>query len=120
MSRSVPSSDTEPFVVDCTGEGEGKGAVGLSENRGSDVREMGYYFEPLRVGFKRGSRGEESADGLGERRGRFGKNLTRRNRNGGSRDRAFRRTTLLSFSRGCDSLGIGGVALGVMVMGGHQ
>jgi len=64
------------------------------------------------VGFEGGSGGEESADSLGERRGRFRKNLTRRNRNGGSRGRTFRLTTLLSFTRGCGSLGIGGGGLG--------
>jgi len=51
-------------------------------------------------------------DGLRERMGRICQNLTRRNRNGGSRDRAFRLTTLLSFSRGCDSLSVGGGGLG--------
>jgi len=64
------------------------------------------------VGFEDGSGGEESADSLGERRGRFRKNLTRRNRNGGSQGRTFHLTTLLPFSRGCGSLGIGGGGLG--------
>jgi len=64
------------------------------------------------VGFAGGSGAEESADGLGERRGTFRKNLTRSNRNGGSRERAFPPTTFLSFSRGCDSLSVGGGALG--------
>jgi len=64
------------------------------------------------VGFEGSSQGEESAESLGERRGRFCKNLSRRNRNGGSRDRTIRLTTLLSFSRECGSLGIGGGALG--------
>ena len=59
------------MVVDRAGEGEGKGAVALSQNRGSDVREMGCYFERLCVSFEGGSRGKESADGLGERRGDF-------------------------------------------------
>jgi len=97
--------------VDCASEGEGKGAVGLSENRGSDVREMGCYFERFRVGFEGGSGGEESADSLGEWRGRFLKKLTRRNRNRGSRGRTLRLTALLSFSRGHGSLGIGGGGL---------
>jgi len=60
------------------------------------------------VGFEGGSRGKESADSLGERRGRFRKNLTRRNRTGGSRDRGLRLSTLLSLSRACDSFSIGG------------
>ena len=73
---------------------------------------MGCYFEHFWVGFEGGSGGEGSADTLGERRGRFRKNPTRRNRNGGSRDRTFRLTTLLSFSRGCGSLTVGGGGLG--------
>jgi len=60
------------------------------------------------VEFEGGSGGEESANSLGERRGRFCKNLFRRNRNGGSRDRTLRLATLLSFGRGRGSLGIGG------------
>jgi len=83
------------LVVDRASEGHGKAAVGLSENRGSNVREMCCYFERLWVGFEGASRGGESADSLGERRGRFHTNLTRHNRNGGSQDRAFRLTTLL-------------------------
>jgi len=70
------------------------------------------------VGFEGGSGGEESAASLGDRRERFCKNLTRRNRNGGSRGRTFRLTTLLPFSRGCGSLGIGGGGLGVHGGGG--
>jgi len=62
--------------VDSASEGKGKGAVGLSENRGSDVREVGHYLEYIGVGFEAGSGGEESAASLGERRGRFRKNLT--------------------------------------------
>jgi len=64
------------------------------------------------VGFEGGSGGERSADSLGERRGRFRKNLTQGNRNGGSRDMSSRLATLLSFSRGCDSLSVGGGGLG--------
>jgi len=64
------------------------------------------------VGFEGGSGGEESADGLGERRGRFRKNLTRRDRNRGSRGSTLRLMTLLSFGRGCSSLGIGEGGLG--------
>jgi len=63
------------------------------------------------MGFEGGSGGEESADSLGEGRGRFGKNLTQCNRNGGSRDRTLRLATLLSFSRGYSSLGVGGGGL---------
>ena len=70
------------------------------------------------MGFKGGSVGEESAESLGESRGVFRKNLTRRNRNGGSRDRTFRLKTLLSFSRGCGSLSIGGGGLGGHGSGG--
>ena len=64
------------------------------------------------MGFDSGSGGEESADSLGERRGRFRKNLTRHNRNGGSRDRCLHLSTLLSLSRGCDSLSLGGGGFG--------
>jgi len=64
------------------------------------------------VGFEGGFGGEESADSFAERRGRFGKNGTRRNCKGGSRDSTLRLTTLLSFSRGCDSLSVGGGGLG--------
>jgi len=60
------------------------------------------------VWFESGSGGEESADSLGERRGTFRKSLTRPNCNGGSRDRGLRLSTLLSLSRGCDSLTVGG------------
>jgi len=91
---------------------EGKGAVALSEDRGSDIWEVGCYLERFWVGFEGRSGGEKSADSLGERRGRFRKNLTRRNRNGGSRDRTSRLATLLSFSRGCDSLRVGRGGLG--------
>jgi len=73
---------------------------------------MGCYFERLWVRFEGGSRSKESADGLGERRGTFRKSLTRRNRNGGSRDRALGLATLLSFSRGCDSWSVGGGGFG--------
>ena len=99
-------------MVDRASEGVRKGAVGFSENRGSDVREMGCNFERFWVGFEGGSGGEESADSLGQERGRFHKNLTRRNGNGGSLSRTFRLTTLLSFSRWCGSLGIDGGGLG--------
>jgi len=64
------------------------------------------------VGFEGGCAGEKSADSLGERRGRLCKNLTRRNRNGGSRCRGLRLSTLLSLSRGCDSLSVGGGGFG--------
>ena len=64
------------------------------------------------MGFEGGSGGKESADGLGERRGRFRKNLTQRNRNGESRDRDFHLSTLLSLSRGWDSLSIDGGGFG--------
>jgi len=64
------------------------------------------------VRFEGGSGGEESADGLGKGRGRFHKNLTRRNCNRGSRGRTFRLTTLLSLCRGCGSLVIGGGGFG--------
>jgi len=64
------------------------------------------------VRFEGGSGGEESAYSLGKGRGRFHKNLTRRNRNRGSRGWALRLRTLLSFSRGCGSLSIGGGGLG--------
>jgi len=73
---------------------------------------MGCYFKRLWVGFEGGSGGEESADSLGKVRGRFDKNLTRRNRNRGSRGRTLCLTTLLSFGSGCGSLGIGGGGLG--------
>ena len=72
------------------------------------------------MGFEGDSGGEESADSLGERRGRFRKNLTRHNRKGGSRGRSLRLSTLLSLSRGCDSLRVGGVALVAMVLGDRQ
>jgi len=107
-------------VVDSASEGEGKGAVGFSEYRSSNVWEMGCYFERFRVGFKGGSGGEESADSLGERRGRFHKNLTRCNRNRGSRGRTLSLTTLLSLSRGWGSLGVGGGGLGGLNGGGTQ
>jgi len=91
---------------------------------------MGYYFERFWVGFEGGSGGEESADRLGQRRGKCRKNLSRRNRNGGSRDRTFRLTTLLSFCRGCGSLGVcgggleghggGGTPVGVPMTGGPR
>jgi len=64
------------------------------------------------VGFEGGSGGEESADSLGERRGRFHKNLSQRNHYGGSQGRTLRLTTILSFSWGRGSLGIGGGDLG--------
>ena len=64
------------------------------------------------MGFEGGSGGEKSAYSLGERRGRFRKNLPQRNRNGGSRDRSLRLSTLLSLSRGYDSLSIGWGRLG--------
>jgi len=64
------------------------------------------------VGCEGGSAGEESADSLRKRRGRFRKSLFRRNRDAGSRDRTLRLTTLFSISRGCGSLGIGGGGLG--------
>ena len=51
-------------------------------------------------------------DSLGGTRGTFHKNLTRRKHNGGSRDRTSPLTTLLSFSRGCDTLSLGGGGLG--------
>ena len=70
--------------------------------------------------FEGGSEGEESVDSLGQGRRRLCKSLTRRNRKGGSRDRTSRLTTLLSFSRGCHSLGAGGVALEDMEVGGRQ
>jgi len=73
---------------------------------------MGYYLERFWVGFEGGSGGEESADSLGERRGRFHENLSRHNRNGGSSHRTLHLTTLLSFNRGCGSLGVGGGGLG--------
>ena len=60
------------------------------------------------MGFEVGSRREKSADSLGERRGRFHKNLTRHNHNGGSRGRGLRLSILLSLSRGCDSVSVGG------------
>ena len=84
----------------------GKGAVGFSENRSSDVWEVGCYVERFWMRFEGGSGGEESADSLGERRGRFRKNLTRRNLNGGSRDSGLPLSTLLSLSRGCHSLSV--------------
>jgi len=70
------------------------------------------------VGFEGGCGGEKSAGCLGERRGRFRKKLTRRNRNGGSRGRGLRLSTLLSLSRGCDSLSIGGGGFGGHGVGG--
>jgi len=70
------------------------------------------------VGFEGGSGGERSVDSLGERRGRFCKNLIRRNCNGGSRDRTLPLTTLLSLSRGRDSLSVGGGGLGGHGSGG--
>jgi len=70
------------------------------------------------VGFEDGSGDEESAYSLGERRGRFRKNLTQRNRNGGTGDRGLRLSTLLSPSRGCDSLSVGGGGLGGHGVGG--
>jgi len=64
------------------------------------------------VGFEGGSRGQESAEGLREERGRFCKSLTRRNLNRQSPDRACRLPTLLSLSGECDSLSLGGGGLG--------
>jgi len=79
---------------------------------------VGSYLERLWVGFEGDSGGEESADSLGERKGRFRKNLTRRNCNGGSQDSGLRLSTLLSLSRGCDSLSVGGGGFGGHVVGG--
>jgi len=114
-------------VVDCAGKGEGEGTIGLPENRGSDVREVGCNSVCFRMGFESGSGGKESVDSLREERGRFHKKLSRRNRNGGSRDRDFR-LTLLSLSRGRDSPSVcgggledhcgGGKPAGIMVAGG--
>jgi len=70
------------------------------------------------VGLEGGSRGEKSADSLGENRGRFRKNLTRRNRHRGTRARGLRLSTLLSLSRGCDSLSVGGGGFGGHGVGG--
>jgi len=63
------------------------------------------------VGFAGGSGGKESANGLGEERGRFHKKLARCNRNGASRDRDIGLLTFLSLSRGRDSLSVGGSGL---------
>ena len=63
------------LVVNRASKGKGKGAIGLSEDRGSHVWEVGCNFERFWMGFEGSSGGEESADGLGERRGRFRENL---------------------------------------------
>ena len=65
------------LVVDRASEGKREGAVSFSKDRGSDVWEMGCYFERFWVRFEGGSGGAEPADSLGEGRGRFHKNLTR-------------------------------------------
>jgi len=108
----VPSSDTEPLSLTVPVKERGREQLASLRTEGSDVREMGCYFEHLWVGFEGGSGGKESADSLGERRRRFHKNLTQCNRNGGSRGRALGLTSLLSFNRGCDSLSVGGGGLG--------
>ena len=64
------------------------------------------------MGIEGGSEGKESVNGLREGRGGFRKNLARRNRNGGSRDRDLHLLTFLSLSRRCHSLSIGGGGLG--------
>jgi len=79
---------------------------------------MGSYLERLWVRFAGGSGDEKSADSLGKRRGRFRKNLIRHIRNGGSRGRGLRLSTLLTLSRGCDSLSVGGGAFGGHGVGG--
>jgi len=98
-------------VVVCAGEGDREGTIGLPENRGSEVREMGCNSECLQVGFESGSGGKESADSLGEGWGRFHKSLTRRNCNGGSRDKDFGLPSLPSLSREHDSLSVCGGGL---------
>jgi len=79
---------------------------------------MGCYLERLRVGFEGGSGSEKTADSLGERRGRFRKNLTQCNRNGGSRGRGLPLSTLLALSRRCDSVSVGGGGFGGHGVGG--
>ena len=52
------------------------------------------------MGFEGGSGGKESEDSLREGRGRFRKNLTRGDRNGGSQDRDFLLQTVIPLSGG--------------------
>jgi len=114
----VPSRDTQPLSLTVQVKERGREQLASLRTEAAMSGKWAAILSASGWASKVVLEAKESADSLGERRGRFRKSLTRRNRNGGIWDRGLCLTTLLSLSKGCGSLSVGGGGLRGHAVGG--